>query len=249
MPSESSGPWFMHDHIASPQLFSVRESAWPCHNLVPLRLAEHSSIIPSSSYGIVILYIIMIVFLFYFLVGGFYWPTNLLGGIQGTLSESQPQLHGVGFPNLFGGFFQPPGPGTSAAQCCFLSSKNGYAQVVVRVILAAGAVSTLGAMLHVMGICTPPGWLSPGRQPPSLKIAGCSLLAAEHPYKTSAQLKPFFGILMIPQFPNTCYKSGTVWHWGGNHRWHERSYQALYKTLVLSVPLRPVHRQRTMETS
>ena len=171
-------------------------------------------------------------------------------GLFGTLSESHHSFAAMVHPRILWGSHQPPGPrAASAALCCFLSSKNGYAQVVVRVILAAGAVSTLGAMLHVMGICTPPGWLSPGRQPPSLKIAGCSLLAAEHPYKTSAQLKPFFGILMIPQFPNTCYKSGTVWHWGGNHRWHERSYQALYKTLVLSVPLRPVHRQRTMETS
>ena len=149
----------------------------------------------------------------------------------------------------FGGLTNLQVQGSFRSSVLLFELENGCAQVVVRVILAAGAVSTLGAMLHVMGICTPPGWLSPGRQPPSLKIAGCSLLAAEHPYKTSAQLKPFFGILMIPQFPNTCYKSGTVWHWGGNHRWHERSYQALYKTLGLSVPLRPVHRQRTMETS
>ena len=182
------------------------------------------------------------------LVGGFYWPTNLLGGIQGTLSESQPQLHGVGFPNLFGGFLQPPGPGASAALCCFLSSKTAGAQVVVRVILAAGAMSTLGAMLHVMGICTPPGWLSPGRQPPSLKFGGYPLLVAEHPYKTLLSSSRF-GIIMILQSPNTCCRSGTVGHWDGIPHRHERSYQALYKTLVLSVPLRPVHRQRTMETS
>ena len=72
-------------------------------------------------------------------------------GLFGTLSESHHSFAAMVHPRILWGSHQPPGPrAASAALCCFLSSKNGYAQVVVRVILAAGAVSTLGAMLHVI---------------------------------------------------------------------------------------------------
>ena len=148
-------------------------------------------------------------------------PTSqrLFGGLQ-HLPGSVPGFN----PKLFWGSPQTHGLGshlTLLRAIFFEGLKRLCTKVLVRVILAAGATSTLGAMLHVSGICTPPGWLSPGRQPPNLRTVGCPALVAEHPYKTILPSSSRFGIIMILQSPNwVLLPSGrTPWlHLSGQHQ-------------------------------
>ena len=143
------------------------------------------------------------------LFGGLQHLPGSVTGFNPKLFWGSPQTHGLG-SHL-----------TLLRAIFFEGLKRLCTKVLVRVILAAGATSTLGAMLHVSGICTPPGWLSPGRQPPNLRTVGCPALVAEHPYKTILPSSSRFGIIMILQSPNwVLLPSGrTPWlHLSGQHQ-------------------------------